>query len=96
MHNTFNVFLTQSESFMVEKSLQEIVLDWSDLQMKGLKMAVGEEVAGQVAKGCKVHYMRFVKGVSEQINKNNPVAFKAFTTVAYAIPHQSNHVIHPV
>ena len=74
--------------FAVGKSLQGIVLDWSDHQMKGLEAAVGEEVASKVAKGCRVHFARSVKRVSEQVNKNQPQAYKAFTTIAYAIPHQ--------
>ena len=47
--------------FSVGGSLQGIVLDWSEQQMKGLKKAVGEETAAQVAKGCRVHFLRSVK-----------------------------------
>lgn len=75
--------------FAVGKSLQGIILDWSDHQTKGLEAAVGEEVASKVAKGCRVHFARSVKRVSEQVNKSQPLAYKAFTTIAYAIPHQS-------
>ena len=57
--------------------------------MKGLEEAVGEEVASKVAKGCRVHFARSVKRVSEQVHKGQPLANKAFTTIAYAIPDQS-------
>jgi hypothetical protein len=34
--------------------------------------------------------MRSVKCVSEHVNKNNSLAYKAFTTIAYAIPQQNS------
>ena len=39
-------------SFEVGKSLQGLVVDWSDQQMKRLEGAVGADVASKVAKGC--------------------------------------------
>ena len=57
--------------------------------MKGLEEAVGEEVASKVAKGCRVHFARSVNRVSEQVNKGQPLAYKEFTRIAYAIPDQS-------
>ena len=65
----------------VGTSLQGIVLDWSDHQMKGQEAAV----ASRVAKGCRVHFQHSVKRVSEQVNKNQPCADKAFTTIAYTL-----------
>ncbi len=72
--------------FRVGGSLQGIVLDWSDQQMKGLVEAVGMETAAKVAKGCRVHFSRSVKRVSERVNKGNPSAYRAFTTIAYQLP----------
>ncbi len=50
------------------------LVDWSDQQMKGLENAVGKDVAAKVAKGCRVHFTRSVKRVSERVNKNTPKA----------------------
>ena len=57
--------------------------------MRGLEGAVGSKTAAQVAKGCRVHFTRSVKRVSERANKSNPLAHKVFTTIAYHIPDVS-------
>ena len=54
--------------------------------MAGLEAAVDKEIASLIAKGCKVHFIRSVKRVSERISKGSPLAQKAFTTIAYHIP----------
>lgn len=74
-------------SFNVGDSLQGIVLDWSDQQLKGLETVVGITVAAKVAKECRVHFWR---SVGEQVNKNNAQSYRAFTTIAYEIPNQNN------
>ncbi len=64
--------------------------------MKRLEKAVGEDVTSKVIKGCSVHFVHSVKRVSEQLNKGQPLAFiqfKAFTTLAYAIPGQSTSAV---
>ena len=48
--------------------------------MAGLEGAVGVE------KGCRVHFTRSVKRVSERVNKGNPDAHRLFTIIAYQIP----------
>ena len=68
------------------RSNETAVLDWSDQQLKGLEAVIGEETAAKVVKGCRVHFTRSVKRVSERINKGNPLAHKAFTNIAYTIP----------
>ena len=77
-------------SFNIGDSLQGIVLDWSDQQMKGLETVVGITVAAKVAKECRVHFLRSVKRVSEQVNKNNAQSYRAFMTIVYEIPNQNN------
>ena len=72
--------------FEVGDSLKGAIVDWSDTQMAGLEAAVGKETASLIAKGCKVHFIRSVKRVSERINKGSPLARKAFTAIAYHIP----------
>ena len=57
--------------------------------MKGLENAVGKDTAAKVAKGCRVHFIRSVKRVSERVNKNNPKSHKAFMAVANLIPNSA-------
>lgn len=83
------IFATVKKShpeFAVGDSLKGVVVDWSDTQMAGLEAAVGKETASLIAKGCKVHFIRSVKRVSERINKGSSLARKAFTAIAYHIP----------
>ena len=42
--------------FEVGKTLNGIICDWSDTQLKGIEQAVGLEVANRVVKGCQVQY----------------------------------------
>ena len=72
--------------FEVGKTLIGVILDWSDQQMRGLEAAVGKDTAAYVAKGCRVHYTRSVKRVSERVNKGDALANKAFCTIAQLIP----------
>ena len=83
------IFTTVRKShpeFEVRDSLKGVVIDWSDTQMAVLETAVGKETASLIAKGCKVHFIRSVKRVSERINKGSPLPQKAFTAIAYHIP----------
>lgn len=41
--------------FVVGKTLQGILADWSDTQLKGLDDAIGEETVKKVMKGCQVY-----------------------------------------
>ena len=86
----FETVKKEYPSFNVGDSLQGIVLDWSDQQMKGLETVVGIKFAAKVAKGCRVHFFRSVKRVGEQVNKNNTQSYRAFTIIAYEIPNQNN------
>ena len=72
--------------FEVGDSLKGVVVDWSDTQIAGLEAAAGKETASLIAKGCKIHFIRSVKRVSERINKGSPLAQKVFTAIAYHIP----------
>ena len=58
--------------------------------MKGLEGAVGVDIAAKVTKECRVHYTRSVERVSGRVNKGNPTAHRAFTTIAYQIPDLSS------
>lgn len=41
-------------TFEVGKTLKGIIADWSDVQLQGLRRAIGEEKTDQVVKGCQV------------------------------------------
>lgn len=41
-------------TFEVGKTLKGIIADWSDVQLQGLRKAIGEDKANQVVKGCQV------------------------------------------
>lgn len=60
----FSAIFSQVQSdhpiFSVGKTLNGIVLDWSDTQLKGLEMAIGKEVANKTIKGCQVRVKRIV------------------------------------
>ena len=40
--------------FTVGKTLYGVIVDWSDAQIRGLKEAVGSELAMGIIKGCQV------------------------------------------
>lgn len=46
-------------NFEVGKTLQGIIMDWSDAERKAVSGAVGEAVAERVCKGCKELHLRF-------------------------------------
>lgn len=50
----FSEIKKEHSDFGVAKTLKGIVADWSDTQLNGLKLAIGEEVANKVVKGCQV------------------------------------------
>ena len=54
-------------AFVLGKTLLGVVTDWSDSEIKGLKNVVGEETAGELLKGCQVHWLRSCKRVAEHI-----------------------------
>ena len=87
--SVFHTVKKTCPQFAVGKTLLGVVLDWSDQQMKGLGGAVGEDTAAKVAKGCRVHFIRSVKRVSERINKGDSLANKAFTTINFWVKQNS-------
>ena len=52
-------------NFEIGKSLKRIIIDWSDAEAKGLREAVGSDVANNVLKGCNVHWTRSYQRVAE-------------------------------
>ena len=56
-----------SESFELGLIMQGIVTDWSDAEIRGLKTAVGKDMAEKLLKGCKVHWQRSCQRVAEKV-----------------------------
>ena len=47
--------------------MQGIVTDWSDAEIRGLKAAVGKDMAEKLLKGCKVHWQQSCERVAEKV-----------------------------
>ena len=45
----------------------QLIVDWSDAQIKGLQLAIGNEKAEMLLKGCKVHWIRSCQRVAEKV-----------------------------
>ena len=56
--------------FVVGKTLLGVVIDWSDSEAEGLKLAVGEKTGNLLLKGCKVHWIRSYQRVADKVCKN--------------------------
>ena len=55
----------------IGKTLEAIVLDWSDAQINGLKAAISESQATALIKGCKVHWLRSCQRVADKVTSNS-------------------------
>ena len=56
------------QNFRVGETLQGIITDWSDAEIKGLKNVIGEGIAMKLLKGCKVHWLCSCQRISERVN----------------------------
>ena len=48
-------------------NLRGLIVDWSDAQIKGLQLVIGNEKAEMLLKGCKVHWIRSCQRVAEKV-----------------------------
>ena len=55
---TFEKCKRDHQEFELGKSLLGIVIDWCDAEIRGLRDAVGTEIAKALLKGCQVHWNR--------------------------------------
>ena len=67
----FNHCFQSSRSFEIDKTLLGIVIDWSDAEAAGLKLAVGEHKAAELLKGCKVHRQRSCQRIANRVASSN-------------------------
>ena len=70
--------------FELGKHVKAWLVDFSLAQRDGLAANLGN-VAGQVIRGCEVHYQRNVKKVCDKVCSDEPTK-QAFKKIAYAIP----------
>ena len=75
-----------------KNSLLGLVVDWSDAQIKGLELAVGNDEAEKLLKGCRVHWLRSCQRVAEKISASCDRAkeFHLFVSLATQIPLLGN------
>ena len=65
-----------------------IVTDWSDAEINGLKLAVGEEMATKLLKGCGVHWQCSCQRVADRVasSAHKQMERNVFLKIAYKIP----------
>ena len=73
--------------FKVEKNVKGIIVDWSDTEAKGLRDAIGQDLADKLLHGCNVHWARSIQRVADRVNSrvqkvNRKLANEAFCMVA--------------
>ena len=64
---TFDKCKQDHPHFEPGKTLQGIVVDWSDAEIQGLGAAVGPETARYLLKGCSVHWMRSWQKIRDRV-----------------------------
>ena len=58
------------------KTLKGIVLDWSDTERAAIEQAIGKDLAGQLLKGCQVHWARSYQRVVKRISNDSSIPLK--------------------
>ena len=58
---------SSNEDFELGSTLQGVVVDWSDSEINGLKMAIGKKTADKLLKGCKVHWQQSCQRVADKV-----------------------------
>jgi len=76
-----------STTFKVGKTLLGVVTDWSDSEAGGLKLAVGEKLAEELLKGCKVHWQHSCQRIANRVasSKNKQKEKEIFLSIANQI-----------
>ena len=63
----FDTCRVDEPSYDLHKSLQGIVIDWSDTERSGLVKALGSELATKLSRGCAVHWARSYQRVAARV-----------------------------
>ena len=96
----FDTCYKEHPKFKVGESLKGIIVDWSDMEAKGLREVIGENTTVLVLKGCNVHWIRSYQRVAERVNSsvfkgNKRIAVEAFYLIAkhIMIVTEKQHVL---
>ena len=65
--NVFRTCKCNRHDFSPSEQIKGIVIDWSQAEMKGLKLALGEEVASQHLRDCQVHWIRSCQRICDRV-----------------------------
>ena len=63
----FDTCRADEPSYDVHKSLQGIVIDWSDTEHSGLVKALGSELATKLLRGCAVYWARSYQHIAARV-----------------------------
>ena len=74
-------------NFEIGNSLKGVVLDWSDAEVAGLRVVIGEDLTRKLLKGCKVHWNRSWQRVRDRVasSSNKPYEKEIFGKIASSI-----------
>ena len=91
----FDICRADEPSYDVHKSLQGIIIDWSDTECSGLVKALGSELATKLLQGCVVHWVRSYQCVAARVTAKCSTETKikvheAFEYTAQSIPNLTN------
>ena len=90
---TFEKASKDCPKFSLGGTLLGIVVDWSDAEVKGLKAAIGDELASELLRGCLVHWGRSWVRIRKRVVSSDPlhkaVESKVFSKIAASIPKQA-------
>ena len=89
---TFSLCRARHHNFVVHETTKGIVIGWSAAEMKGLKLAIGDEHANRLLKGCHVHWIRSCQRVSDGICKSSTEknVFKALSSAITCLKKPTN------
>ncbi len=84
---TFDKCKREHKEFELGKTLLGVVIDWSDAEMRGLREAVGTEMATKLLKGCQVHWNRSWQRVRDRVasSRNKTFEKRIFEKIAQQI-----------
>ena len=68
---TFDACKQSYPDFKLGETLVGVVVDWSDAEIRGLRTAVGKDLATNLLRGCKVHWARSWQRVRDRVAKSS-------------------------
>ena len=83
----FSMCRKDCPQFKLEKYVKGIIVDWCDTKAKGLRDAIGQNLADKLLRGCNLHWARSYQRVADKLNSrvqkgNRKIANEAFCIVA--------------